>query len=204
MSHDYRALLRDRRAKATRQQVTHDFCLDPELLGELEDLQAARDEAARPFAARIAEARQRGRDMMAGPPVAPIEAERDEAVAELDAQIDAKQAEVREASLILHFQAPKPSVFAALVAEHDPDADGAPGRANRARFMDGLLEAAWVKATAADGSPTDLAFGEVMEAMASYGEVDLLRSKVFAASKVGVDIPFSLRPSGKTPRAGRK
>ena len=204
MSQDLRALLRDRRAKATRQNVTHDYCLNPELLDELEALQAARDEQAHPFAAKIAAVREQGKGMMAGPDPTIVEAERDNALREIDQQIAEKEDEIRAASVVLHFRAVKPQQYLDLVNEHDPDGEGPGQEARRANWMDALIAASWVKATTATGEPTDLTWGEIADSVASWGELDLIRSKVFAASKLGVDIPFSLRPSGKTPRHGMR
>ena len=201
---DFRGMLRDRRAKATRQNVTHEFCLAPDLIGELEELKAARDEQAHPYATKIAELKQQGKGMMAGPDTTIVEAERDNALRDLDAQIEAKETEIRDASLVLHFRAVKPETYLALVNEHDPDGEG-PGKESRlATFMDALIAASWTKATDADGNPTDLAWTEISDSVASWGELDAIRSKVFAANKMGVDLPFSLRNSGKTRTAGRR
>ena len=201
---DWRGMLRDRRTKATRQNITHDFLLAPDLIGELEELQAARDEVTRPHATKIAELKQQGKGMMAGPDTTIVEAERDNALRDLAAQIETKEAEIRDASLMLHFRAIKPDAYLALVNEHDPDGEG-PGHENRRmQFMDALVAESWVKATDADGNLTDLTWPEISDAVASYGELDVIRSKVFVANKMGVDIPFSLRNSGKTRTAGRR
>lgn len=201
---DYRALLRDRRSKAVRQKTTHDFCLNPELLGELESLQSARESAAYPFTKKINDARYQSQGRLSAVDTTAIEAERDQALAPIDGQIEAKKAEIRESSIILHFRAVPPDTYLDLINEYDPDGEGAGQAARRTRWTDALVAASFVQATGADGEPTDLTWKEIDAQITSFGEKDVLRSKVFAANKMGVDVPFSLSNSGKTREAAQK
>lgn len=198
---DYRALLQDRRKKAVKQKVEHDFCLSPDLLGDLEDLQAARAEAEWPFSQRIALIRAESAERMTGPAdTSAMEAERDAALAELDQQIEAKREEIRDASLILHFQAISSTEYGDLVNKFDPNKDDASFR----RFTDALIPACWVKATTASGAPTDLTWADILASGPNSGEVDAISTRVLAANRIGVDIPFSLSPSARTRRPDKR
>ena len=194
MSQDLRALLRDRKKTGRNRNVAVDFCLNLDLLDELADLRAERESAERPFLARMKAARDEREDSLAGPAdTSGIEAERDEALAELDQQIADKKKEIREASVTIHFRAVG-SRFDQLANETQADESNE----NRLAFMDLLLAESFVKITQ-DGEPTDLTWADIAGADLTQGDLDPIRAKVYAANKVSADIPFSLKRSGKTP-----
>lgn len=195
MSLDYRALLRDRKKKGRKLNATHDFCLDPELLDDLEDLQEAREETERPFHHRIAQTRKDREDSLSGVDTSGIESEMAEATAELDRQIAAKKAEIRESSVVLHFRALPGDQYEALSTEYGmgkPDSDDG-------GFFGALLAKSFVKATLNGGEPTDLTWADIADSGPNNGELSKMTMKLVRINQVAVEIPFSLMRSGKTP-----
>lgn len=195
VSQDLRALLRDRKTKGRKLNAAHDYCLDPSLLDDLDDLQAAREEVAEPFYRRIEQARRDREDSLAGVDTSPIEAEQAEATADLDRQIAAKKDEIREASVVLHFRALPADRYEALSTKHNM---GKPER-DEAAFFTELLDLSFVKATLNGGEPTDLTWAEIADSGPNTGEYTQICMKVVGVNQVAVDIPFSLKRSGKTP-----
>lgn len=197
---DYRALLRDRKNKTSSQTVEHEYCANPDLVEELKALHRERDEITHPFTQRIGKARASAEGRLAGPPdTSPIEAERDAATADIDARIDAKQREIRANSVVLHFQSIG-SRYSELSAAHKMGRQDA----ETTRFTMALLDASFVKVTDLDGVTVDASWEDVLAGDPNDGEIGRMASKVINANLVPVDLPFSLRPSGKTQAAGRK
>lgn len=194
MSQDLRALLRDRKTKGRKLNATHDFCLSPDLLDDLEDLQSAREAIIAPFTKRMSELRAERADSLAGADTSPIEAEQAEATRDIDAQIAAKKAEIRATSVVLHFRALPGQRYEALSAQYNM---GTP-ESDQGGFFAELLEQCFVKATL-EGEATDLTWAEIVESGPNNGEFGRICARLVATNQVAVDIPFSLRRSGKTP-----
>lgn len=195
VTRDLRALLRDRKTKGRKLNAAHDYCLDPALLDDLEDLQAARAEVERPFLNEMADMRRAREDSLAGVDTSGIEAEMAAATAEIDRQIAAKKDEIRDASIVLHFRALPGDRYEALSSEYrmgKPDSDDG-------GFFAAMLAQSFDRATLHGGEKTDLTWADITESEPNNGELSSITMKLVRINQVAVDIPFSLRRSGKTP-----
>jgi hypothetical protein len=169
-----RAKLKDRQVKeGALGTVDVEICLDLELLADLASLESERDDMAPPDTS----------GSLAG------SAKPD--LSELDEKIEAKKQEIRDNSISVKFRSLASGKYEAIVNSfEDPDKE------DQKEFFDSLTSACFVEASC-DGEATDLTWDEIQPNM-SFGELDETRTKVFVLNRRRQDIPFSLKPSGKT------
>lgn len=172
-----RAQLRDRQVKAGALGTTEmSICLDMGLISELEQLQE--DQA------------QWSKDHVNDAPPESLAGKAAKASNPFDAEVAAKQEEVRAASIIVVFRALSSDRYEAL-ANRFEDVDGD----DRLRWLDALVEACYFECWS-EGEKVDLPWSEIKPEM-SFGEVDDARSRVFTLNRRKQDIPFSSQPSKK-------
>lgn len=178
---DVRARLKDRQTKdgaLGTDEVT--VCLDLALIGELEQLQAdLADAVAAAPAATPGKAR-----------LAPASAEDSPEVAELRGQVEAKEQEVKAASLRLVFRSIGSSRYQEILNAH-PDNQTEEGYAD---FLDALTDACLHEVWDGDERVKGLEWDEIRPEL-NYGEWDVTTTKVLALNRRKVNLPFSLRSS---------
>lgn len=167
---DVRARIRDRQLKAgARGRDETIICLDVELVAELEDLQADLD---------LTES---------------VDGD-DTKLDQLRTKITEAEAKIKAASLRLVFRSVGSVQYQALLNKH-PDAND--GNEPLASFQDELVDACLIEIWSDDQEVHGLTWTELRPEL-TYGEWELIVTKVLALNRVKIDIPFSLRPSGKT------
>jgi hypothetical protein len=173
---DLRARLRDRQKKAGALGTTETtLCLDLSLLDDLGALKEQRAEEWAPegrvrLGAKAAE------------------------TAELDALIEAKEAEIKAASIRVVFQAMSSSKYQEVLnAYPTANEDGEAYAAFLNAIASGSLFEVWENGQ----KIPDVTWDDIREG-ASYGEWDLATTKVLALNRRTVDLPFSLKPSKAT------
>lgn len=175
-----RARLRDRQVKAGALGTTEmSICLDMALISELEQLEEEQAEWAAGHRVSDHDHSLAGKG---GAPTNP-----------LDAQVEAKQEEVRAASIIVVFRALSSTDYERLVNQFE-DVDDA----DRVRWLDALVEACYVEcwSEGVKYDRTDMPWSEIQPQM-SFGETDEARTRVFTLNRRKQDIPFSSQPSKK-------
>lgn len=172
-----RAKLKDRQVKEGALGTAEaSICLDLGLLDELHDIERRR---------ALASVTGGDPDSLAGAATPDT--------SDLDAEIAAKQDEVRAATLTLVFRALSSVNYQAVVNRfEDPD------EAQRADFLSALAEACFREAWN-EGEKVALSWPEVAPEI-SEGEFEDIAGKVFNLNKRRQDIPFSLTPSRPTRR----
>lgn len=176
-----RARLRDRQVKAGALGTTEvSICLDVELLSELAALeeQQAQWIVDHPSSSG-------GSGSLAGPSVA----KQDNPV---DADVEAKQAEIRAASIIVVFRALSSQKYQEVVNHYDD-----PDDKDQVAWLDELMTACYTECWS-EGEKVDVPWQEIRESI-SFGELYEARTKVWDLNRRKQDIPFSLKPS-KGPR----
>ena len=181
---DYRALVKRRRTEARATTALHRYCLDIDLVVELEALIERRNSIIADLEKQRTELLAEGEGRRAKPSTAAIDAEIKSATEELDAEIDSLRKKIDEMTVTLRFNAVPEGLYSKLAAETDED-DSQSVR----KFMNALAEAGWAGASK-DGDEVDLGpFDEVWDSL-TFGETDVIRAKVFQANLRVVDIPF--------------
>jgi hypothetical protein len=175
-----RARLRDRQVKSGALGTTEmSVCLDMSLISELEQLQ---EEQAQWSVDHKIEADDRS---LASRSVAPENP--------LDEQVEAKQAEIAAASIIVVFRALSSDRYERIANQFE-DVDGE----DRLRWLDALVEACYAEcwSEGVKYDKDDMPWSEIKPEM-SFGEIDDARSRVFTLNRRKQDIPFSSQPSKK-------
>lgn len=173
-----RAKLKDRQVKdGALGTVDTSICLDLGLLSDLDELQTERDAMG---AQLIGD-----RDSMIG------QQKLEPDYTDIDARIEAKRQEVREASILVRFRALSSVRYQAVVNSFE-DPDDADKSAFFERLVSECFHEVW-----SDDEKVDLSWEEIRPET-SFGEYDDICLKVFALNRRRQDIPFSLRSSGKT------
>lgn len=192
---DLRALLQDRRRKQVEAHpVEFPLLLDPELQAELAELDEREVMARLPFAQERAAGDED--DERAGViNLADVDAREAAALAEIEEARRDIQSRGAAATVRLRFRAVNNKTYAALVAKHRQDSTGAEERFSA--FLDDLLEHCFLGAFQGDEKVDLGAWSEIAEQM-SPGELDALRSLVFANHKRIEESPFSSTPSKRT------
>jgi hypothetical protein len=174
-----RARLRDRQVKAGALGTTEmSICLDMGLISELEQLQEDQAQWSVDHASAV------DSGSLAGAP--------SKKTNPLDAEVEAKQAEIKAASIIVVFRALSSDKYERIANQFE-DVDGE----DRLRWLDALVEACYAECWS-EGEKVDLPWSEIKPEM-SFGEIDDARSRVFTLNRRKQDIPFSSKPS-KRPR----
>jgi hypothetical protein len=172
-----RARLRDRQVKSGALGTTEmSICLDMSLISELEQLQE--------------EQAQWSQDHPADSTTGSLAGSPSKALNPLDAEVEAKQAEIAAASIVVVFRALSSDKYERLANQFE-DVDGE----DRLRWLDALVEACYVECWS-EGEKVELPWSEIKPEM-SFGETDDARSRVFTLNRRKQDIPFSSRPSRK-------
>jgi hypothetical protein len=180
-----RARLKDRQVKdGALGTAETSVCLDLELLNEFTELEEERDRI-------VASAAFSGdKDSLAG-----VRGKAD--TTDIDAQIEAKKAEIEQSSLTLVFRAVSSVRYQAILNTFDdPDE-------SRAEFMNALCEAClqdvWSDGdkVGGEGIADGLTWGDIHPQL-SFGEWDTATAVVFSLNRRKYDAPFSLKPSKKT------
>jgi hypothetical protein len=171
-----RAKLKDRQVKeGALGTVEVEICLDLELLADLASLESERE--------TMLDNRVGDPHSLAGQAI-PTDTV-------LDEKIEAKKQEIRDNSISVKFRSLASGKYEAIVNSfEDPDKE------DQKEFFDSLTSACFVDASC-DGEATDLTWDEIQPNM-SFGELDETRTKVFVLNRRRQDIPFSLKPSGRT------
>jgi hypothetical protein len=173
-----RARLRDRQVKAGALGSTEmSICLDMALISELEQLQEE----------QAAWSRDHPTDSSSGSLAGPSSKKK---ANPLDAQVEAKQEEVRAASIIVVFRALSSDKYERIANQFE-DVDGD----DRLRWLDALVEACYAECWS-EGEKVELPWSEIKPEM-SFGEIDDARTRVFTLNRRKQDIPFSSQPSKK-------
>lgn len=169
-----RARLKDRQVKeGALGTVEASICTDLSLLDELADLERERADLSK------------GRD--SGSIAGAVSAD----TSDVDARIEAKRQEIREASIRIVFNALSSVRYQEVVNRfEDPD------ESERYDFLAALAEASFREAWN-DGEKVDLKWHEIQPEL-SPGEFDDIGVKVLTLNKRRQDIPFSLKPSKPT------
>lgn len=176
-----RARLRDRQVKAGALGTTEvSICLDVELIAELAALE---EQQAQWVLDHPAPSGNSG--SLAGS-AAP---KQDNPV---DAEIEAKQAEIRAASIVVVFRALSSQKYQEIVnGFEDPDDK------DQVAWLDALMAACYTECWS-EGEKVDVPWEEIRDSI-SFGELYEARTKVWDLNRRKQDIPFSLKPS-KGPR----
>lgn len=187
---DVRARLRDRQLKDGARGTDEVWiCLDVELAAELETLQselqlAQRQEQEQPV----------GKPRLGGRPAAADGSGPDPAITDLEQRIEAKEHEVRSASLRLVFRSISSTMYQQVLNAH-PDQDETEGQAD---FFNALCEECLREVWDVSGRVEGLGWSEIAAEL-SYGEWEQTALRVLALNRRKVDVPFSLRPSKQKP-----
>lgn len=181
---DYRAMVKRRRTESKATTALHKYCLDVDLLQEVEKLKSEKTAVLAALEEERAAILAEGEGRRAKPSTAHIDAQIAEVAKKYDPEIERLTSEIEKLTFILKFQAVPEGVYSKLAAETDED-DPLSVRL----FMNALVRAGWAGATK-DGEPVDLGdFEDVWDSL-TFGETDLIRGKVFQANLRVVDIPF--------------
>lgn len=169
-----RARLKDRQVKAGALGTTEvNICLDVALIAELAELeeQQAQWTLDHPNSAP---------GSLAGKASAPANP--------VDAEVEAKQDEIRAASIIVVFRALSSQRYQEVVNRYeDPDDK------DQAEWLDELMGACYIECWS-EGEKVDVPWPEIRESI-SFGELAEVRERVWALNRRKADIPFSSRPS---------
>lgn len=172
-----RARLRDRQVKAGALGTTEmSICLDMGLISELEQLQEDQAQWSQDHRGVVDDQSLAGRGSAPTNP--------------LDAEVEAKQEEVRAASIIVVFRALSSNRYENIANQFE-DVDGE----DRLKWLDALVEACYAECWS-EGEKVELPWSEIKPEM-SFGEIDDARSRVFTLNRRKQDIPFSSKPSKK-------
>jgi hypothetical protein len=170
-----RARLKDRQVKAGALGTTEvSICLDVELISELSELEEQQA--------------QWSIDHPASAPGRWLEKSVAPAEPAVDAQIEAKQAEIRAASIIVVFRALSSQRYQEIVNRYE-DPDDKDQRRGWTTCMAACYIECW-----SEGEKVDVPWSEIRESI-SFGELFEVRTKVWDLNRRKQDIPFSLRPS---------
>jgi hypothetical protein len=173
-----RARLRDRQVKSGALGTTEmSVCLDMSLISELEQLQEEQAQWSQDHTGPASDV-----GVLAGPFA--------KATNPLGEQVEAKQAEISAASIIVVFRALSSDKYERIANQFE-DVDGE----DRLRWLDALVEACFAECWS-EGEKVDLPWSEIKPEM-SFGEIDDARSRVFTLNRRKQDIPFSSKPSKK-------
>lgn len=178
---DLRSRLRDRQVKEGALGTAETLiCLDLSLIADLEDLNKELADAPQP-------------EPEGKPRLGAATAGDSAATKKLKAAIEAKEDEIRAASVTVRFRALGSTQYQQVLAEH-PNAndDGF------SDFLNDLCAKCLFEVVDSDGTKhTGITWEEIQEG-ASYGEWDEATTKVLALNRRRVDVPFSLKPSKKS------
>lgn len=182
---ELRTLIRDRQQKEKLGTITHEVCLDPDLVVEYHDLIGERDEEAE-------EAEEAKRNRV---PSAPHTAR----VAELDKIIADLLDKIKRSTMRLKFRSLTAARFNEIASEH-PNRGGGDAEAFNA-WVNDVLDASFLACYQGDSEQKEeiASFGEIRPAL-SAGEYDLVGAKVLELNRRSVDVPKSSKRSGKTRR----
>lgn len=191
---DLRALLKDRRTKdAKTNRVRIPLTLDPGLQDEWEDVKSQLENARAPFDVERAALAKAADGSMGIPDDSDIDAREKNAVSQLESRLADIERRGRAVTVDLVFQACEPAVYQELLDQFSPDED----QAHMAQFTNELATRCFVGCEQS-GQPIEVGtFAEIADSM-QFGELDAVRSMVFAVNRRVVQTPFSSRPSTAT------
>ncbi len=191
---DLRALLKDRRTKdAKTNRVRIPLTLDPGLQDEWEDVKSQLENARAPFNVERAALAKAAEGSMGTPDDSDIDAREKHAVSQLESRLADIERRGRAVTVDVVFQACEPAVYQELLDQFSPDED----QAHMARFTNELAARCFVGCEQS-GQPIEVGtFAEIADSM-QFGELDAVRSMVFAVNRRVVQTPFSSRPSTAT------
>lgn len=188
---DLRELLKNRRTKdAKSNRVRIPLTLDPGIQDEWEDVKSQLEKTRTPFDVERATLTEASEGSMGTPDMGDINEREKLSVESLESRLAEIEERGRAATVDVVFQACAPEIYQELLDEFSPDED----QAHMARFTDALAEKCFVGCEQ-NGTPIEVGtFAEIAAAM-QFGELDTVRSMVFAVNRRVVQTPFSSRPS---------
>lgn len=175
---DLRALIRDHEEKDTGLTVDVQLCLKTWLVQELAELESEKARQAQEYAGS-----------MAAPDTT-----------EVDAEIAAKQAEIDEATIRLHFKALTEPKYREVLREFPTGPDTT--QAEDSAFLAGLTEKCYrgVNWGGTEFSADEMLWADIRDSL-SFGEVDPIHGEVFMLNRQDKSRrPLSSKPSRKSRR----
>lgn len=170
---DLRALIKDHQEKDSGLTLDAELCLKTWLVQELHDMEAEKVTQQRESEGSMADAD----------------------TTEMDAAIEAKQAEIEEATILLHFKAlPEPKYRD--VMRESPNVSPDSTDADDATFLANLADACYrgVNWGGQEFTATEMPMAEIRDSV-SFGELDAIQGLVYGLNRRKIDRPFSSKPS---------